>query len=355
MTALLATPFITIAKQLTSHRAAQGVIYADQLKQAGVDVYVNMTLDRYKYDFNEYDELYAYHGNDWGGTVNLFGGLKGFPYTLNFVNFSRFKGKVHSLVIPFPNYYEQLKPRYDKYVAEGKEIDPKWHAVDWDNLKRMELESDVVVPNDLIKYPRISIGDSHAICMYRPSWQNISIPFKTLHGALKQKLKSFIPTGNYETIEFYFGNIDIRHHLLRQEDPIKATETLIQEYMNQCKQIAADYNCKVVVYEPLPIENESRSLPKTGYYKGTPFFGSWQERNNIRKHFRNELISNQTENVTVFKWVDKLINQAGELDFKYMEKPHSVHLSREFYPHWQGREWSGINMTQTASLEAFFI
>ena len=41
MSAVLTAPFIPIAKNLSSHRAAQGVIYADQLKRAGKDVYVN--------------------------------------------------------------------------------------------------------------------------------------------------------------------------------------------------------------------------------------------------------------------------------------------------------------------------
>jgi hypothetical protein len=41
-----------------------------------------------------------------------------------------------------------------------------------------------------------------------------------------------------------------------------------------------------------------------------------------------------------------MINPAGELDFKYMEKPKSVHLSREFYPHWQGWEYNGLEQTR---------
>jgi hypothetical protein len=43
-----------------------------------------------------------------------------------------------------------------------------------------------------------------------------------------------------------------------------------------------------------------------------------------------------------------------------MEKPQSVHLSREFYPHWQGWEWNGLNppinkpaTVHHASLESF--
>mgnify|MGYP001984252884 CR=1 FL=1 len=40
----------------------------------------------------------------------------------------------------------------------------------------------------------------------------------------------------------------------------------------------------------------------------------------------------------------------GELDFEYMEKPKSIHLSREFYPYWNGIE----KIEDKNSLEAFF-
>ena len=184
MKALVTAPFIPISKNMSSHRAAQGVIYADQLQQAGIDVYVNMSLERYVEDHNTFDEMYVYHGNDWSGHLNLFGGLKEFPHVDNFLNFSKFKGKVYSLVIDFPDYYDQLKHKVDLANAKNKEIDPRWNEVDWDNIKRMEQEAVTVLPNTLNIYDSISVGDSHAICMYRPKWMNLSVPFKTLHGAL---------------------------------------------------------------------------------------------------------------------------------------------------------------------------
>jgi hypothetical protein len=186
------------------------------------------------------------------------------------------------------------------------------------------------------------MGDSHAICMYRPEWMLNSVPFKTLHGALKMGLKSFLPTDkvNFKKLEYYFGNIDIRHHLMRQSDPEAATRDLVKNYYDACKSITADLGCEIQIYEPLPIENESRSIPKTGWYEGTPFYGSWDERDNIRNIFIDEATKQQGNGVTLFRWCDKLKNNKGELDFKYMEKPQSVHLSREFYPHWQGREYN---------------
>jgi len=88
------------------------------------------------------------------------------------------------------------------------------------------------------------------------------------------------------------------------------------------------------IYELLPIENESRKIPKSGFYNGKPFSGTWEERNNARKLF-NEIIHDSGLGI---KWTNYLLNQKGELDFAYMEKPQSIHLSREYYPYWNGIE-----------------
>jgi len=89
------------------------------------------------------------------------------------------------------------------------------------------------------------------------------------------------------------------------------------------------------IYEPLPIENESRKIPKTGWYKGTPFYGTWSERNKVRNYFI-ETLEECCDNIKLIKWTKYLLNKKGELDFKCMEKPQSVHLSREYYPYWTG-------------------
>jgi hypothetical protein len=147
-------------------------------------------------------------------------------------------------------------------------------------------------------------------------------------------------------IELYFGNIDVRHHLLRQPDPEAATRELAYKYMEAAARLAeiqfksSGIHVSVKVYELLPIEDESRSIPKTGWYEGTPFYGSMEDRDKIRLIFKEELKKWEGGSTKVFEWVDKLINKDGELDFKYMEKPKSIHLSREFYPHWHGKEYN---------------
>ena len=110
-------------------------------------------------------------------------------------------------------------------------------------------------------------------------------------------------------------------------------------------------SCDVTLWELLPIENPERKVPKTGYYKGTAYYGSWEERTEARNVFMETL---EASGKKVFKWVDMLKNSKGELDFEHMEKPQSIHLSRASYPHWQGKEWTE-KKEESVQLDAFMV
>ena len=336
MKALVTAPFIPIVPRLASHRSAQGVIYADQIRQAGeYDVVdINWAGNAHE-DHNDYDAVYVYWGSDWTGGLNLFGGVQSFPYAWNIRNFSKFKGKVYSLAVDFPNIDEMIEERILNAASKKKEIQPEWLEVDIQNLKRMRLES------TRVRFPHITdkvvIGDSHSICMHRPEWTVNSVPFKTLNGALSLGLNTFIEEftsiDKVSSAEFYFGNIDVRHHLCRLEgDSFTNTMSLALRYVEAVEMLPIK---DVAIYELLPLENESRKLPKTGYYKGKPFWGTWAQRAEVRHTF-NQAVEKATRRAKFIRWTDYLLNAKNELDFKFMEKPHSIHLSREFYPHWNG-------------------
>ena len=334
MKAILSSPFNPISDRLASHRSAQGIIYADMIRQSGVDLDINIGGKIENYD--DYDVMYVYHGNDWFGTLNLFGGVQNYSNVQNVKNFSQFKGKVISLACDFPPYHEMIQLRIDRAQEKNKPVDPVWLQVDLENLKRMHLEAETV------KHPhptsRLVVGDSHSICMYRPGWTVNSVPFKTLNGVLNDGIENYLDRDNIaelEQLEFYFGNIDIRHHLCRvSADYVQNTKDLVKRYVQAVEALPVD---DISIYEPLLIENASRKLPKTGYYKGQPFYGSWQQRNECRQIFADEVEKLATR-VKLIRWTSNLSNSLGELDFDKMEKPQSVHLSREFYPHWNGIE-----------------
>lgn len=343
MNILVTSPFTPVSSNIHSHRAAQAAIYAEQLSAEFGNVHLDRTGDIHP-DPGSFDQVYTYHGNDWFGSLNLFGGMKNYSNIDKLIRYSKLKAPVYSLWIDHPKYSEMLKPRLDG------DIHPDWHLVDWENLKK--LEDTAITIREIETTNRAVAGDSHAICMYRPGWFVNSVPFKTLHGAIKEGLQTFIEP-HHEIAEFYFGNIDVRHHLCRQPNPEQAARDLAKKYYEQLYQLDL---AKVYAYELLPIEHESRILPKTGYYKGTPFYGLWEQRNKCRLVFKDEMKKLCAQGgVNFIEWVDPLLNERGELDFECMEKPKSVHLSRNSYPHWQGRKWSGLPETKLATLEDFFI
>lgn len=340
MKTVITSPFNTISASPHSHRGAPAFIYADMLEELyGSPVEVH-TKKGY-YDYSSVDEVYVYHGNDWQGSLNLFGGMKDFGNIEHVISYSQIKGKVYSLAIEHPKYSDMLLAR------KKGDYNPLWDQVDWENLKRIENTAKVVTK--FIEHPNYVVGDSHAISLYRRGWEVNSIPFKTLHGALSIGLSNLIPNYKLDNIEFYFGNIDVRHHLCRHDNQV--TIDLVKKYYDQVKSIADRLGCRTYIYELLPIENESRVLPKTGYYKGKPFYGSWSERNAKRLLFKEVLTDLCVDDsVRLVEWVDRLTNDAGELDFSHMEKPKSVHLSRASYPHWQGI----TNQPKTGTLDSFF-
>ena len=338
MKKILLTSLGPISNKIHSHKAAQAIIYADQLSEARYDVTINLVSDKIK-DYTPYDEIFFYHGSDWSGGLNLFGGIQAYPNKDFLVALSNFKGKVNSIIVDFPDYASMFEDRLTK-------ANLTWNEVDWNNLKKLQADAITVDPNTIRHYSNISFGDSHAICMYRPQWENVSVPFSTLHGSINRGFETFIPKDReYDKIETYFGNIDIRHHLCRFDNPIEEAEKLADRYSAELYRISRAYSASVIPWEPLPIENESRKVPKTGWYKKTPFYGSWQQRTDVRQAFIERLKGH----TTVYTWTEPLKNQLGELNFDVMEKPQSVHLSRALYPHWQGKNWT----EPTGGLDAF--
>lgn len=356
-------PFTPISSIFSSHRGAQGVIYGDMIHHRGEE---NVVIDlgaKMSDDFNEFDRLYVYNGNDWGGSLNLYGGINMFPYSKNVMNFSNYRGEVISLSHEMPNYHELLGKKMRSTAA--KNISEYFQKVDFDNLLSIQKRSKTV------KHPyvteRVSVGDSHGISMYRPGWTINSVPYKTLYGVLnegliKHVMDPYINTSMLPTeVELYFGNIDIRHHVCRQEDPLASARELAKRYVAAALELKSELPSvkSVTICELLPIEDESRVIPNTGLYKGKGFWGSWYERNSARMTFNDGCEREAAIAGIGFKrWTSYLLNEKGQLDFSHMEYKRSVHLSRMSYPHWQGEAWNKAYLEKTSkktfSIEDFF-
>ena len=363
MRALLTSIFNPISPKQSSHRGAQAHIYYDQTKPLLAKSGITLDIDYGDSNYGQYDSLLVYHGNDFFGSLNLFGGIENFNNPQNVVDFSKFKGEVCSIAIPFFNYPAVLQDRIRKLEGKCRDVG-LWKRVDWENFSNIVKNAKFIDTNVFAiqdKDNKIVAGDSHAICMYRPNWLVNSVPYSTLHGSINKGLESFIRYTpelndiNFSKIELYFGNLDIRHHLMRQDNPKEATISLVKRYIAEAEKIAKKTKSEISIYYPLPIESESRKIPKTGWYKGSPFYGSWEDRNAVRDVFISTLkrLCSKSKYVNSINWTNYLMNTKGELDSKYMEKPRSVHLSREFYPYWQGSMVGKINKSVTSSLDAF--
>jgi hypothetical protein len=178
------------------------------------------------------------------------------------------------------------------------------------------------------KTNKLCFGDSHSFSQYTPGYMTDRNDGLTLFGTLRRGLRSYVPE-EIQELRIYLGNIDIRHHLMRQANPSKALKDMMAIYEQQLIDLEID---NIEVVQALPIENESRPLPKTGYYKDTPFAGSWAERTELVKQF-NQMVTDMCErnDWKTWKHPDVYLNSFGELTFDVMEKPKSVHIAREYY------------------------
>lgn len=251
-----------------------------------------------KDDWDKFDELIIYHGvNFKKGVFNVIGGIND-SVLQRCEKLYNYKNKIYSL---------------DGFQLNEFSIKRKI------NLYNNYNDIDSI---DLPMRKNLVIGDSHSLSVWPgDSYTICRLDGKTLFGFLKDPYK-YVDFSMFDNIIFYFGNIDIRFHLASKENPTKSTIELINKYID----FAKNYNSTIV--NLLPIENESRILPKSGQYKGYNFIGSWSERNNL-KNLANNLIN--TSGLKTLKWPSFIVNDKKELDFLYMEPGKSVHLRPKFY------------------------
>jgi hypothetical protein len=326
-----------------SYNSTQGHIQAAMLKEVGIEVEIPYTNDIP--EINEDDTIFMYLGFGYSPDstdINVFGGMKncGDFICEHLTWLSNHKGKVISLGYPLPDYGTIIGNKLKGLTPEQLE---RWKGLNLDGFKRFADDGMwIEYPNSNVAKNMV-IGDSHAYSLYRPGYMVNSVPHKTLFGALKEGFKSFLPDANINSLDIMFGNIDVRHHLCRQSSPIEAAAHLATQTFLEMQQLP--YN-EINFYELLPIENESRKLSKSGWYRGTPFFGSWELRSKVRDSFNYamaELCKNSDE-ISFIRWTDGYLNEKGELDFRFMEKPRGVHLSGAHFPFWKRNETNSMDV-----------
>ena len=229
---------------------------------------------------------------------------------------------------PQPIHYEKMKA-IGNYKGIVKFINNEFDFEGFN--KRLKIE-DLNFPTgnfvDLFnwygnKTRKCVIGDSHALSVWRPTYGLNFTPGRTLHGFLKRNTPEEI-NEKYNEVVLYFGNIDARFHLMRQENPAAATGDLFRKYIEFAKQLK-----NVTLVNLIPIEHESRKIPGTGLYKKQPFFGTREERQRLRDT-ANRIMNNS--GLKTIQWPEEWVDEDGTKMLDILEMKQSVHLKPKNYP-----------------------
>lgn len=278
------------------------------------------------HDGDKTDLLYLDHGVNFGGSLNLFSGFnEDLEKRIN--NFLQ-ANVIYSLDIDMPDYGAMLKKRKDVK-------DKEW----CDKISDKCAQAKPLKSTDLFELPWLTIGDSHTAAYAPHDSMVIKTDGLTLNGQIKtnfEYIKQHLSECNPKGITMSFGNIDIRHHICRLNADIKPM-------LIEWKKFGDSLGIDVEYSTPWPIETEERRLPKTGYYKDKPFWGTrWQRMDAV-----TEWITTMDElGMQRVKYPEEWLLLNGERYAKEkMESVSSVHLSPEVY---RRKEW-GNNHVQLSN------
>jgi hypothetical protein len=314
---VLTNPISNVPQLKNSHVLGWSQVWADQL-DAAIDHKCSPNIANASI-------VYIEHGVNFGGTLNLFGGATKEIYDR--INRVAAHPNVVSLDFDMPDWGDQLKKRIGAPTTYTG-ITEQW--CDALSLRLSKVQS--VKQQDLLqvssKFDGISVGDSHTPAFSRSTDIVLRENGKTLYGTLKRGLitefRGLKPFGN---VTFCYGSIDVRHHILRHEN--FNLDDMLEEYVRQAVTIQKEHGCDISFTTPVPVEYEDRRLPKTGYYKGTPFFGSRQDRLDLTYQIIEGL---NKRKVNVIMPPEEWYKMDGEKYAKtYMENSSSVHISPQYY------------------------
>jgi hypothetical protein len=301
-----------------SHKGAWPRIIRSSLKLAGYSAEILTDADKW----DSFDVIVMDHGMEYNGVFNLYGGAND-ELADRVLQFHNFKGRIVSYEIPMPDIgkfvidrSKSCTPKFAEIVSLAGELTNRSAGIPY---------ADAIDPTGLLV-----VGDSHSLSAWRVGAEIRRYDGRTLHGAIKRGLDTMLYNdGAWEHVTFYFGNIDIRHHLYRQPNPKDAAKLLVEGYVNQLEKNLDRFKSFSIVHL-IPVEDESRSIPKTGYYEGEPFKGSRAERQDLVDYINSSL----TELVgpeNTLPWNHLIRDFNGALSFASMERPKSVHISPMFY------------------------
>ena len=292
-----------VGSTLNSQGGGYGLIQTKMLKDSHPNDIVEANPD--PSDWGSCDILYVCEGvNFIEGSFNIPGGPQPL-HTEKMKAIAEFKGKLRysNSLFDFNKFNQRLKI---------EATFPETNSISWYNT---------FLAHGLVNRKGV-IGDSHALSVWKPGHSLDFTAGRTLHGFLKRETVEEI-NSRFDEVTLYFGNIDLRFHLMRQENPQQATADLFNRYVEFAKQLK-----KATLVELLPVEHESRKIPGTGLYKKQPFFGTREERMQVRE-IANEIMNNS--GLEVIQWPSEWIDEDGTKMLDILEMKQSVHLRPKYY------------------------
>jgi hypothetical protein len=135
---------------------------------------------------------------------------------------------------------------------------------------------------------RAVFGDSHASLFWRPGSTCYSLFGQTLYRVLENGLNTLY-SSKLDEVTLNFGNIDLRYHLARQDDPEQATRDLATRYLEQARKLDAHVRIAAL----LPVTVEIPGIMKSYLYKKEQYFGTFDERKKLKNIFLETLLSQE--------------------------------------------------------------
>lgn len=333
-------PIRNISPNIASHRSAWAYLWREMLIEDGHEVRV--LHDSEDWDAG-YDLIAIYWGMEWNGSPNMFDGLS--PAVFERMDrFVRYHGK-----IPFVNLDVDigdlfLRRMRSRVTNQNKTTDPR-ATHEWIESLFAALNGNDKWTQDGLKVRSgIVVGDSHSLSSWKPGHYCKRMDGKTLRGLTKTLVDDIAPfdmsshggLGNLDRISVNAGNIDIRHHLLRPREGWADWRAYLDDTLSKLVEaIKRTEIPEVELTHALPIEDESRYLRQSVCLEGSKFTGSWAERWAVMEHFNDRIDEvAAAEGWSVHRWPDDWYARTKEDPkwfFEVMEKPYSVHLSRQHY------------------------
>jgi len=291
--------FNRIPKRESSHSLGWAKVWSD------------MTGEELDTTNSAHDTVKLLHGANFGGGLNLFGGFT--PELEQSIRNLLQAKSISSLEYECPDYGALLIKRKD---VKDKELCE--HLSD-------RLRDIPVIDSHHYNLEHLAIGDSHTAA-YSPSKSAvIKRDGTTLNSQIKsdfEYIRGHLEKGNYKSITISLGNIDIRHHVVRLNADYK-------QMLKQLDTFGRSLGIPVEYSAPWPIEYEGRRLPKSGFYKGQPFWGSLEERRKVVSNWKTEMLQLGMDVVLPPEhWYDIDPEQYAK---DFMEYRGSVHLSPKYY------------------------